>query len=113
MTMTALICVELEGNGAYAVIDVGECTKRKRLIIPSSVVEVLCHKFRLCYVTFTAIYMHIVGPQLTVTQLRTRSFLRPPGEQKMGLNDHFFLENLSQFIKHSLVTRRHITSEAS
>jgi len=42
MTMTALICVELEGTGAYAVIDVGECTKRKRLIIPSSVIAVLC-----------------------------------------------------------------------
>ena len=87
--------------------------KRKRLIIPSSVVEVLCHKFRLCYVTFTSVYMHIVGPQFTVTQLRTRSFLRPPGEQRIGLNDHCFLENLSQFINHSLVTRRHITSEAS
>jgi len=29
MTMTALICVELEETGAFGVIDVGECTKNE------------------------------------------------------------------------------------
>ena len=106
MTMTALICVELEGTGAFAVV---ECTNENA----ASFVEVLCYKFRLCYVTFTTIYIHIVGPQFTVTRLRTRSFLRPPGEQTIGPNDHCFLENFSQIINHSLVTRRPITSEAS
>lgn len=58
-------------------------------------------------------HQHIVAPQFTVTRLLTRRFFRPPGEQRIGLNDHFFLENPSQFINRSIFTRRRITIEAS